>query len=180
MAKIWLALVALLLLAAPTAAFAESAQPFTASGNICLTQLPQRIRVAPQPTGIRLIALGEKEAGVIVYSSGWDALNGAAVNITITREESVFDFTTLTFSGKINGTLVVTTTSKVLNGKLEGTVNGAFLDPSDILGSITGSSVQVNWLIKGKDAKASGQATASFALTGDGFCGPLSLDGTVR
>ncbi|MSQ22844.1 MAG: hypothetical protein EXR53_06040 [Dehalococcoidia bacterium] len=181
MVKILFGLLALVLLAVPAVVLADSVQPFTASGNICLTQLPTAILVAPQPTGIRLTALGEKEAGLIDSSSGWDALSGAAVEITITRENSVFDFATKTFSGKINGSLTVTTADDVLKGKLEWTVSGVFFDPADILGSIYGSTAQVNWRVAGKDAKASGQGNATLVAALDGtFCGPLDLSGVVR
>ncbi|MFH1141005.1 MAG: hypothetical protein V1724_04930 [Chloroflexota bacterium] len=181
MVKIWSGLVALVLLAVPAIALADSGQPFTASGNICLAGLPQIKGVAPQPTGVRIVAVGEKLAGVIAGSSGWDDLEGASVDITITREESFFDFTTMTFSGRINGSLTVTTADGVLKGKLEGTVSGVFLDPADILGSIIESTTQVDWRVASKDGKAWGQGNATFAAALDGtFCGPLDLAGAVR
>lgn len=62
MAKIWLGLVAKVLLALPAAAVADSVQPFTASGNICLAELPQIVVGTPRPTGVRVTALGEKLA----------------------------------------------------------------------------------------------------------------------
>ncbi len=181
MVKIWSGLLLLVLLAVPAIALADSVQPFTALGDICLTGLPQITAGAPQPTGVRIVARGEKLAGIISASSGWEDLEGAAVDITITREHSFFDFTTGTFSGKINGTLTVTTANDVLKGKLEGTVSGVFFDPADILGSIYGSTAQVNWRVSSKDAKASGQGNATLVAALDGtFCGPLDLAGRVR
>lgn len=180
MVKILFGLMALALLAVPSIALADSVQPFTASGNICLAELPQMVVGSPQPTGVRVTALGEKLAGIISDSPDWEDLAGAAVDITITRENSFFDFTTGTFSGGINGSLKVTTADDVLEGKLEGTVSGVFTDPTDILGSIVSSSAQVNWRVASKDAKASGQGNATFAPTGLGFCGPLNLAGSVR
>ncbi|MDO8749923.1 MAG: hypothetical protein Q7K03_02090 [Dehalococcoidia bacterium] len=181
MAKVWFALVALVLLAVPPIALADSAQTFTASGNICLAGLPQIVVGSPQPTGVRIVAKGEELAGGIAVSSGWDDLEGAAVDITITNESSFFDFTTGTFSGSLNGTLTVTTTEDdVLKGKLEGKVSGVFLDPEDILGSIIQSTTQVKWQVNSKDAKASGQGNATFTPTELGFCGPLNLAGAVR
>ncbi|MFH1140214.1 MAG: hypothetical protein V1724_00765 [Chloroflexota bacterium] len=181
MVKIWFGLVALVLLAVPAIALADSGQPFTASGNICLDGLPQMKGVAPKPTGVRVVALGEKLAGVIVVSTGWDALEGAAVDITITNESSFFDFTTMTFLGEVNGSLTVTTADDVLEGKLEGTVSGVFLNPGDILGSIIESTTQVDWRVSSKDGKAWGEGNATFAAAPDGtFCGPLDLAGSVR
>ena len=180
MVKILFGLMVLALLAVPAIALADSGQPFTASGDICLAGLPQIKAGALKPTGVQVVAKGEELAGVIAVSSGWDDLEGAAVDITITNESSFFDFTTGTFSGKINGSLTVTTADDVLRGKLEGTVSGVFTDPANILDSIVSSSTQVKWQVAGKDAKASGQGNATFALTELGFCGPLNLAGAVR
>lgn len=126
-----------------------------------------------------MIASGEQLSGNISSSAGWNDLAGAGVNVTITREVSLFDFTTNTFSGHVAGRLTLTTDSGVLEGTLQGTVSGAFADPNDLIGSIYASSANVKWPVNGPGARASGMAIASFTADPDTgtFCGPLALNG---
>lgn len=176
--RVLLILLALVLFAVPVTAYAHTVTPFAASGSSCLSQLPTRVIGVPNPKGVLVHASGEELLGSITTVQGWDDLAGATIAATITQETSVFDFTTLTFSGTIAGSLTVTTADAVFTGDMKGTVSGTFSDPNDLIGSISGSEAQVSWHIKGPGMQASGEATATFADTNGSFCGPLSLTGS--
>jgi len=180
MRKLFLILVAMVFFAVPTSASAHQKSPFTASGNLCLVQLPNIRAVVLQPAGVLGLFSGEQLAGAITSSDGWEALEGAGIGITITNERTLFDFTTLTFSGNITGDLTVTTGGDLLTGRLEGTVSGTFLDPNDLLGSINSSIAQAKWQASSKTTLAKGDATATFTPGPSGtFCGPVNLAGAV-
>ncbi len=181
MKKLWFLLGVIVLLAVPATAFAKSPTPFTGVGNICLTRLPEITAVAPRRTGVRIVASGEELAATVTRSSGWDSLKGADIGITIDKETSTFDFTTLTFSGSLTGYITVTTSEEVLEGELVGAVSGKFLDPAHIIDSIYASSAQIQWKAGSKGEQAQGNATATFKASEDGsFCGPIRLTGTLK
>lgn len=171
--------VALLLVALPAAAFAaKSGTPFTASGTVWVTN-PPKVQAALTPHGVIVNATGEQVSGIIA-SEGWPEINGAPLTITIKKETSFFDFATGTFSGHLAGNLTINTASGPMTGTLQGTISGAFTDPTDIVNSITTSTAQVKWNLKGSTTRADGVGTATFGYDpACGFCGPITISGSV-
>ncbi len=182
MRKLLLVLGAILLGSLPLTAWAsQETQSFTANGDLCLKALPD-LKVALTPKGIRVNASGEMLTGFIVSSPDWTALEGAGITVTITKETSVFDLATFTFSGHLTGRMTITTADGPLSGHLEGTVSGDFANPADILGSISASSAEVKWTIKGPDGKARGEGTATLTVgpIAGAFCGQVNLTGALK
>ncbi len=157
----------------------ERASSFSASGNICLVQLPSSLIAVPAPGGVRITASGEILGGAIDSSDGWDALDGAEIGAVIAKEVSTFNFGAGSFSGVLSGSLNLDTSDGPLSGRFQGTVSGNFLDPTDIIGTIYQSTADIDWKIGDRDESARGHAVANFTANPlDGtYCGPIELQG---
>lgn len=182
--KLLVGLSTLALLAVPltTTAFASPApQPFRATGNLCLAELPEEPDpgdIQPLgPTGAVITFGGEVLEGT-VDDSTWDALDGAGLTVTIDREVSYFNFAGGTFTGRIEGTIEIDGAEE-LEGGFSGVIQGSF-DPGaeDLLSGIYRSSPRVQWSAEEDDVNARGMGNATFAPTEEGFCGDISLTGT--
>lgn len=184
--NLFLTVGALSVLAMPAAAFAKAgdAQSFSASGYLCLTHLPDDMKAKVDSDGqVKLKARGEVLSGEITSSSGWDAVQGAAVVVTITKEESVFDLSNGQFAGEVKGDIAIASSEGLLIGNVSGSINGAFADPNDIVGTIYTSTPVVEWNVRGDKVKAEGAASATFTVDPGNpyaYCGTLSLSGSVR
>lgn len=166
---------ALLLMALVLPANAAVPQPFSAAGSLCLSALPTGFQAIPTAAGLLLRAQGEQIAGSLDTSS-WAGLPGATVLITIEQEVSFFDPATGTFGGEIHGQMAVAG-SVNLSGTFRGSVSGTFGDLAGLPGSVDSSTALVSWSLRGDGVSAVGTASASFADTEGGFCGPLALAG---
>lgn len=181
-----LVLLALVSALVPRAAFAEGAMPFQATANICLLGLPTVEKMKETPKGMMLTTTEEVLAGEITSSEGWEGLVGTQFTVTVTKEKSLFEFATNTFSGDLKGEFTITTPggAPVLAGQLKGAVEGAFADPTAPVLSVYQSSALVKWSGKGDDASAKGVAQASFGVTADclayGYGGTITFSGVRK
>ncbi|MBI4336698.1 MAG: hypothetical protein HY683_02560 [Chloroflexi bacterium] len=184
MQRLLAVLVTLVLVSLPAVALAheDRAVPFTATGQLCLQQLPSDIEAELTPTGVWIEASGEQLGGSITSSEGWSALQGAGVAVTVKEEDSFFDFITNTFHGYLKAGLVVSTPAGDLSGKIKGAVSGAFADPANIIDSIYTSQVVFTWEVEGEEAEAKGTGSALFTAdpVAGTYCGTVIFKGIVK
>ncbi len=184
--NILLAAGTLAILAMPATVLAKArhdVQPFSASGYLCLAQLPVDIQFAPTPVGVKIEASGEVLFGQIQQSTGWDDIEGASVAVTIAKEESSFNFASKTFVGQIDGSIDIALASGPITGSVKGVISGAFADPNDIVGTIYTSTPRVVWEAEGADVKTTGIGSATFVVDPANpfaYCGTLNLVGVAK
>lgn len=169
----------------------EAPSRFSAEAFLVISALPDTVKVTQTPFGLMIEASGEELSGTVLSSEGWGELTGAGIQATITNEVSRFNFRNGKFRGRLEGTIgAVLNDGSPVEGTFSGNISGRF-DPTiaasgDLLGSISSSSVDVNWTLSGGGTTAKGQAHAAFsdvALDDDGeidtFGGPAMLHGIV-
>ena len=165
-------MVALMSLGSMAFANDKGAEKIYGDGNICLDTEPLVVGGMNTPFGAVIFATGEEHKGTIT-SSNWAEIEGD-LSIEVVSEVAIFDFKFNTFRSEISGRINIGD----LSGAFSGTVTGSYTDPLFPLATIVESSAEVKWRIIDNELVATGSVSAIFTVSGNEFCGPLTLDGS--
>ena len=185
------ALAVLAMPAATTFAGADQPQEFTAQGAACVdvsggvpTSLTY-LSVVPDGNKLLVTAKGENAYGTVSQFRGWNGIENASVSATVGQEDSTFNLSGRRVYGSLSGgSLTVNTDHNGLyTGTFDGTITGAFLDPSDPIATLYQSTPRIRFTVSNGTSVLSGNADITFSGNpGDPshFCGTMTLQGVRK